>query len=50
MSIEDDLNVFIVLDSSFKEDIILEKELVLIQSILPEILQEIMIQSEMNKE
>jgi len=50
MSIEQDLEVSIVIDSSFQEDDIMEKELVLIKSILPEILQEIMIQTEINKE
>lgn len=50
MSIEHDLDVSIVLDSGFEEDTIMEKELVLIRSILPEILQEIMIQTEINKE
>ena len=50
MSIEHDLDVCIVFDSSFNEDTILEKELVLIQSILPEVLKEILIQAEINKE
>mgnify|MGYP000902565026 CR=1 FL=1 len=50
MSIEQDLEVSIVIDSSFQEDDIMEKELVLIKSILPEIMQEIMIQTEINKE
>lgn len=50
MSIKQDLSVSIVLDSSFHEDNILEDELVLIRSILPELLQEILIQSEINKE
>lgn len=50
MSIKHDLDVCIVFDSSFNEDTILEKELVLIQSILPELLQEIIAQAEVNKE
>ena len=50
MSIEHDLDVCIVFDSSFNEDTILEKELVLIQSILPELLQEIIAQAEVNEE
>ena len=48
MSIEQDLEVSIVFDSGFQEDDIMEKELILIKSILPEILQEIMIET--NKE
>lgn len=50
MSIKQDLSVSIVLDSGFYEDNIMEEELVLIRSILPELLQEILIQSEINKE
>lgn len=50
MSIKQDLSVSIVLDSSFHEDHILEEELVLIRSILLELLQEILIQAEINKE
>lgn len=50
MSIKQDLSVFIVLDSSFQEENIMEEELVLIRSILPELLQEVLIQTEINKE
>lgn len=50
MSIKQDLSVSIVLDSSFLENNIMEEELVLIRSILPELLQEILIQTEINKE
>lgn len=50
MSIKQDLFVSIVLDSGFHEDHIMEEELVLIRSILPELLQEILIQTEINKE
>lgn len=50
MSIEQDLEISIVFDDDFQQDDIMEKELILIKSILPEILQEIMIQSEINKE
>lgn len=50
MRIEPHLDVCVVFDSSFQEKSIMEKELALIQSILPELLQEIMIQTEINKE
>jgi hypothetical protein len=50
VSIEHDLDVCVVFNSSFQEESIMEKELVLIQSILPQLLQEIMIQTEFNKE
>jgi hypothetical protein len=50
MCIEDDLHVSIIFDSSFHEDIIMEEELFLIRSILPEILQEIIAETESNKE
>lgn len=50
MSIKHDLDVCVVFDSNFHKDSIMEKELILIQSILPELLQEIIIQTEINKE
>ncbi|MCP5245556.1 MAG: hypothetical protein H6937_06240 [Burkholderiales bacterium] len=50
MSIEHDLDVSLTFDSNYDEDTIMENELVLIQSILPELLQDIMIQTEINKE
>ncbi|MBL8499327.1 MAG: hypothetical protein JNL77_01885 [Nitrosomonas sp.] len=50
MSIEQEFEVSIDYDSSFQQEDVMEKELTLIKSILPEILQEIMIQSEINKE
>lgn len=50
MSIEQEFEVSIDYDSNFQQEDVMEKELTLIKSILPEILQEIMIQSEINKE
>lgn len=50
MRIKHDLDVSVVFDSDFHEDSMMEKELVLIQSILPEVLQEIIVQAEANKE
>lgn len=50
MCIEQKLDVCFVFDSNFDEDTIMENELVLIQSVLPELLQDILIQVEMNKE
>lgn len=50
MSIEQEFEVSIDYDSNFQQEDVTEKELILIKSILPEILQEIMIQSEINKE
>lgn len=50
MSIEHEFEVSIVYDSNFQSESVMEKELILIKSILPEVLQEIMIQSEINKE
>jgi len=50
MCIEDDLHVSIIFDSSFQEDIIMEEELLLIRTILPEILQDIITETEINKE
>ena len=50
MSIEQEFEVSISCDSNFLQEDVTEKELILIKSILPEILQEIMIQSEINKE
>ena len=50
MSIEDDCHVSIIFDSSFHEAIIMEKELFLIRSNLPEILQDIITETEINKE
>jgi len=50
MSIEQEFEVLIDYDSNFQQEDVMEKELILIKSVLPEILQEIMIQSEINKE
>ncbi len=50
MCIKNDLTVSIIFDPSFNEDIIMENELSLIRSMLPEILQEISIETETNKE
>ena len=50
MSIEQEFEVSIDYDSNFQQESVMEKELTLIKSILPEVLQEIMIQSEINKE
>ena len=50
MSVKNDLTVSIIFDSSFHEDIIMEDELFLIRTILPEILQEVIIETEINKE
>ena len=50
MSIEQEFEVSIDYDSNFQQENVTETELILIKSILPEILQEIMIQSEINKE
>ncbi len=50
MSIKHDLNVSIIFDPSFHNDIIMETELTLIRSILPEILQEVIVQTELDKE
>lgn len=50
MRIENDISFSIILESDFHEDIITEQELVLIQSILPEVLEEIIAQAEANKE
>lgn len=50
MSIEQELEVSIDYDSNFQQESVMEKELTLIKSILPEVLQEIMVQSEINKE
>lgn len=49
MSIEQEFEVSISYDSNFLQEDVTEKELILIKSILPEILQEIMIQTEINK-
>lgn len=50
MSIKNDLTVSVIFDSSFHEDIIMEDELFLIRTILPELLQEIVTETEINKE
>lgn len=50
MSIEQEFEVSIDYDSNFQQESVMEKELTLIKSILPEVLQEIMVQSEINKE
>lgn len=50
MSVELDLDISIVFDSDFCEDAITERELTLIRSILPQVLQEIAFQAELNKE
>lgn len=50
MSVELDLDVSIVFSPDFCEDAITERELILIRSILPQVLQEIALQAELNKE
>jgi len=50
VNVELDLDISIVFDSCFSEDAITEMELTLIRSILPQVLQEIAFQVELNKE
>jgi hypothetical protein len=50
MRIEQKLDVCLVFDSNFDEDTIMKNELVLIQSVLPELMQDIMIQADIDKE
>ena len=50
MSIEQEFEVSIDYDSNFLQEDVTEKEVTLIKSILPEILQESMIQTETYKE
>lgn len=50
MSIEREFEVLISYDSNLLQEDVMEKELTLIKSMLPEILQEIMIQSKINKD
>jgi hypothetical protein len=50
VSVEPDLDVSIFFDPDFHEDAITEGELILIRSVLPQVLQEIAFQAELNKE
>ncbi len=50
MRIEQKLDVCLVFDPNFDEDTIMKNELVLIQSVLPELMHDIMIQVEIDKE
>ena len=50
MCIEQKLDVCLVFDSNFDEDTVMENELILIQSVLPVLLQDIITQTEINKE
>jgi len=50
MRIEHDLDVSLTFDSNYDDDTVMENELVLIQSVLPELMQDIMIQDENDKE